>query len=176
MKSVLVVIVALLVVVAAVLIIGVLLPRKHRAARAIMLHRPAGEIYAAVRAFESAPSWRKNLLRVEMLAPVEDRIRFREVAKDGSITYEVMEDVPDEKLITRIVDRDLGYFGSWTYEFSSGPDGSLVRITEDGEVPNILFRFMSRFVFGHTSTMDAYLTALGGKLGENVVLEKGALP
>lgn len=82
-----------------------------------------------------------------------------------------MEEVADEKLVARIVDRDLGYSGSWTYAFSDTPGGTLVSITENGEVSNILFRFLARFVFGHTSTMDAYLTALGGKFGEKVTPE-----
>jgi hypothetical protein len=43
-----------------------------------------------------------------------------------------------------------------------------VRITEDGEVYNPIFRFMSRFVFGHTHTMDAYLRALGKATGQEV--------
>ena len=63
--------------------------------------------------------------------------------------------MPGEKLVTRIVDRDRGYFGSWTYEFSPAVNGTLVRITEHGEVPNVVFRFMSRFVFGHTATIEA---------------------
>ena len=41
-------------------------------------------------------------------------------------------------------------------------------ITEDGEVYHPLYRFMSRFVFGHTTTIDRYLTDLGRKLGHPV--------
>ena len=37
------------------------------------------------------------------------------------------------------------------------PAGRDLTITEDGEVYNVFFRFMSRFVFGHHATMDAYL-------------------
>jgi hypothetical protein len=106
--------------------------------------------------------------QVEWPEPVNGLVRFREVSKDGSVTYEVMEETPGEKLVTRIVDRDLGYSGSWTYEFSPTEKGALVRITEDGDVSNILFRFVSRFIFGHTSTLDSYLRALGEKFGENV--------
>ena len=95
-------------------------------------------------------------------------VRFREVSKDGSVTYEVVEDIPGEKLVTRIVDRDLGYSGSWRYEFSPAGSGTRIRITEDGEVSNILFRFLSRFVFGHTINLDGYLLALGAKFGEKI--------
>jgi hypothetical protein len=52
--------------------------------------------------------------------------------------------------------------------FSTEPNGSRVRITERGEVRNVIFRFMARFVFGYTATMETYLKDLGGKLGETV--------
>ncbi len=148
--------------VALVLIIGAMLPRSHRAARQITLHQPVNDVYATVRDFSSAASWRSDLTRVEML----DTRHFREHSKNGTVTYEILEEVPNEKLVTRIVDRDLGYAGSWTYEFLTQENRTLVRITEDGEVSNILFRFMSRFVFGHVATMDAYLRALALKFGE----------
>ena len=103
-----------------------------------------------------------------MLESVDGRVRFREESKDGNVTYELMEESAGRRLVTRIVDRDLGYSGSWTYEFSDAPEGTRVRITEDGEVSNILFRFVARFVFGHGSTIDTYLLSLGKKFGEEV--------
>ena len=169
MKIVLIVIAALLVIVGLVLVVGAMLPRQHQATREITLNRPPQEIYSVVRDFGSAASWRRNLLRVELLEAVNGLVCFREVSKDGSVTYEVVEDSPGQRLVTRIVDRDLGYSGSWTYEFSPAGNGTRIRITEDGDVSNILFRFVSRFVFGHTSTFDGYLLALGGEFGENVV-------
>ena len=149
-----------------VLIIGALLPKEHVAAREIILRQSPPEVYATLREFAAAPKWRPDVERVEMLEEAGGRVRFREHAKHGRITYEVIEDRPPEKLVTRIVDQDLGYSGSWTYSLSPTNDGTRLRITEDGNVPNILFRFMSRFVFGHTATMNAYLRALARKFGE----------
>jgi uncharacterized membrane protein len=154
--------------IAVVLLIGVMLPRKHVATHEIVLRKPANEIFMTIRDFASAPTWRPDLERVEMLEPVDGRVRFREHSKQGVVTYEAVEESPPRTLVTRIVDRDLGYFGTWTYLLSETEGGTHVRITEDGEVPNVLFRFMSRFVFGHTATMDAYLRALGRKFGEEV--------
>lgn len=167
MKIALIILATLVVIIGLVLLIGAMLPRQHRATQEIFLNRTPQEIYSVVRDFGSAASWRSGLLRVELLDPVNGLVRFREISKDGNVTYEVMEDIPGEKLITRIVDRDLGYSGSWTYDLSSTATGTRIRITEDGDVSNILFRFFSRFVFGHTSTIDSYLLALGAKFGEN---------
>jgi hypothetical protein len=109
------------------------------------------------------------LERVELLEDVDGRIRFREDSKNGRITYELFEDDPPEKLVTRIVDVDLGYSGTWTHSLSPTEQGTRLRITEQGDVPNVIFRVMSRFVFGHTATMDAYLRALARKFGEEVM-------
>lgn len=168
MKIVLILAVGLVLLVGLVCLIGVLLPRQHRVTREIALGRSPRDVFAVVRDFRTAPSWRRNLRSVEMLTPAGGQTRFREVSQDGSVTYEVMEEIPDSKLVTRILDRDLGYSGSWTYEFLPASEGTRVRITEDGEVSNILFRFMSRFVFGQTNSLDTYLKALGAKFGQDV--------
>jgi hypothetical protein len=39
-----------------------------------------------------------------------------------------------------------------------------------GKVYNPVFRFVSRFILGHTQAMDAYLKALGKAVGEEVEL------
>ena len=154
--------------IAAMLVIGALLPKSHVASRQIVLHRSPEEVYQTVRDFAAAPSWRPDLKRVEMIATTDNQVRFREHGDQGEITYELIEDRPGEKIVTRIADLDLGYSGAWTYRFTKESAGTRVQITEAGEVSNILFRFLSRFVFGHTSTMEKYLTALGKKFGEEV--------
>jgi uncharacterized protein YndB with AHSA1/START domain len=160
MKIALIIVGVLVLVVAIVIAIGAMLPREHVASRSARIARPPADVYAAIRDFESLPKWRADVQRVEMLGLADGHLRFREHASHGAVTYEVIEDVPPRKLVTRIADRDLGYSGSWTYELTPDGDGTELRITENGEVSNVVFRFMSRFVFGHTATMEKYLEAL----------------
>ena len=80
----------------------------------------------------------------------------------------MVEDVPGQRMVTRIRDTDLGYAGQWTYLFTAENGGTRVTIREDGEVSNVLFRFMSRYVFGHTATIDSYLTSLAKHFGEEI--------
>ena len=115
-----------------------------------------------VRDFSSAPKWRADVKRMEVETPVY----FREVGKHGTVNYELVEDVPAQRMVTRIRDTDLGYSGQWTYSFTPESSGTRVTIREDGEVSNVLFRFMSRYVFGQTSTIDSYLTSLAKHFGE----------
>jgi len=148
-------------------LIGSRLPKNHTASRSILLHRSPKEVYDVVRDFGSAPSWRTGVKSVEVKAQPDGKVQFREVGSD-TIEYAVDEDVPGQKLLTRILNTDLGYGGKWTYEFIPEGGGTRVKITVDGEVSNVLFRFMSRYVFGHTATIDTYLTSLGKRFGEEV--------
>ena len=168
MKLVLIAAVFVFAIVAVILLIGAALPRKHVVSREIILHRSPDEIYQTVRDFKTAPSWRADLERVEMIATADNHVQFREHTKHGATTYDLVEDQPGKRIVTRIADLDLGYSGTWTYVFAKDADGTRVQITEAGEVSNILFRFMSRFVFGQSGTIEKYLTALGKKFGEDV--------
>ena len=155
----------LVLVVGIVALVGSTLPRNHVASRSILLHRPPPEIYAVVRDFASAPKWRSDVNQVDIESP----IYFREVGKNGTINFELVEDVPAQKMATRIRDTNLGFGGQWTYTFAPENGGTLVTIREDGEVSNVIFRFMSRYVFGQTATIDTYLTSLAKHFGEESV-------
>ena len=137
-----------------------LLPKEHTASRSLTLNRDRRAVYDVVRDVANAPQWREGVKKIEMLG----NNQFREHSKMGTVTYAIDEDDPGRKLVTRIVDRNLGYSGSWTYTFADAPGGSVITITENGEVSNLFFRVMSRFVFGYTATIDRYLTALQKRL------------
>jgi uncharacterized protein YndB with AHSA1/START domain len=168
MKIVLILLAVVVALVLVVLVVGAALPRNHVVSRHVILHRPPAEVYETVRNFAAAPGWRPDLDRVEIISTGDNHVRFREHGKQGAVTYDLVEDRPNEKILTRIADRDLGYSGTWTYRFQSEGGGTRLEITETGDVSNILFRFVSRFVFGHTATIERYLVALGKKFGEDV--------
>jgi len=157
---ILILVVALVLLVGVAALIGATLPREHSASKSVLLHRPRSEVYAIVRDFESAPSWRTDIQRVEMLTMPNGKVGFREVGDHDAVTYEVSEDIPGERLVTTITNTDLGYSGSWTYLLTDEAGGTRLTITENGEVSNVIFRFMSRYVFGHTATIDSYLASL----------------
>ena len=147
-------------------LIGSRLPVSHMATRSMVLHRPAAELYKMVRDVKNSPSWRSDVKSVELLGDVNGKLNYRERGSQGEVTYELIEDVPNQKIVTRIPEQGLGYSGTWTTMFAPEEGGTRVTITENGEVSNVLFRFMSRYVFGHTSTIDGYLTSLAKAVGE----------
>lgn len=159
----------LVVLVLAVLAVGATLPVAHVAARRVRLPVGPERVWPVLTDVAGYPSWRPRVARIEMLG--DEPVGWREIGKDGKITFEIAEADEPRRLVTRITDPKLPFGGSWTYELAPDGDGCAVTVTEHGEVRNLLFRFMSRFVLGHTATIDGYLTALGTKFDAAVTPE-----
>src|SRR5262245_49503496 len=117
-------------------LIGSRLPKTHVASRSIFLHKSPQDVYAVVRDFPSVPKWRTDVKQVDVETAEGGRVYFREVGKHDTINYELIEDVPAERMATRIRDTNLGYGGQWTYVFAAENGGTRVTIREDGEVSN----------------------------------------
>ena len=150
-------------------LIGSRLPKTHVASGSILLRKSPPEVYAVVRDFASSPKWRSDVKQVDVEQAQGGPVYFREVGKHGTVNYELTEDVPGQRMVTKIRDTDLGYSGQWTYTFANENGATRLTIREDGEVSNVIFRFMSRYIFGQTATIDAYLTSLAKRFSEDVV-------
>ena len=175
MKIVLIIIAGIIVaIVLAVLLIALLgsrLSQQHSVSRTVLLHQTPDRVYAVTRDFASTPKWRADVRSVNVTTGAAGRVQFREEGKHGAVNYELAEDVPGQRMVTRITDTDLGYSGKWTYVFAAEGANTRIKITEDGEVSNVIFRFLSKYAFGHTATIDDYLTSLGKQFGETVTPE-----
>jgi hypothetical protein len=79
-------------------------------------------------------------------------------ANDGN--YAIVEQSSPHRFITAIVKKDLPFGGTWTYDFVPAGTGTTLTITERGEVYNPFFRFVSRYVMGHTKSIDEFMAAL----------------
>lgn len=145
--------------------IGYALPVKHHASRSARYPVAPAALFTAIADVERYPTWRSDVTRVELLPHDTAATSFREVGRNGAIRYEIQRREPSRLFVTRIADPSLPFGGTWSYELSPVPEGTSLRITEDGEVRNPLFRFVSRFVLGHTATIDRYLTDLGRHIG-----------
>jgi uncharacterized protein YndB with AHSA1/START domain len=168
LKWLLFVVLALIAIVVVIAVVGYLLPQDHVATRVARYRQPPGAVFDAISDVASAASWRTDLKQVAMLPPQQGRVRFREVGSSGSIVFEIDETSRPTKMVTRIADPDQPFGGTWTFELTADGAGTRLAITERGEIYNPIFRTLARFVFGHTSTLDAYLKALGTKFGESV--------
>ena len=149
-----------------VALIGWLLPKAHTVTREAHFHQPPDAIWKAITDIDAMPSWRQGLKSISRLLDKNGMPAWVETSDSGTIPFETVTSQPPSKLIVRIADPKLPFGGTWTYEIAPVAGGSSLRIREDGEIHNLVFRFLSRFVFGYTGTMDTYLKSLSKKFGE----------
>jgi len=148
--------------------IGYMLPVEHRAVREAELKSPPRTVWETITAFKEAPAWRPDIKSVERVQQGSETLWKEVDTHGGSILYRTVESIPQKRLVRQIADKDLPFGGRWTFEIKEAPHGSILRVTEDGAVYSPFYRFMSKFVFGHTATLDKYINALRAKLGETV--------
>jgi len=147
-------------------VIGWLLPREHVATRMGRYRQKPEAIWEAITNVEAMPGWREGLKSVQKLPERNGLPTHVEVTTSGTIPMETVEMDAPRKLVSRIAGEQLPFGGTWTFEIEPTEEGATLRITERGWISNPFFRFMSKFVFGQTSTMNAYLRSLAKKFGE----------
>jgi uncharacterized protein YndB with AHSA1/START domain len=154
---------AILLVALILMIVGVgsMLPVSHVASGTVAVPQSPADAYAVIADVQSYPRWWKDLSRVEMLPPnAGGRPRFRQFMGSDPVVVEIVEATAPRRFVTRIADPDQPFGGTWTIDVARAGGGSEIAVTERGEVYNPAFRFLSKFVFGHESTIRSFLDAL----------------
>lgn len=172
MKWILWIFLALAAVLVLMILVGWLLPKDHSATRQSHYRQQPEAIWKAITDVDAMPSWREGLKSVKHLPEKNGLPAHLEVTSMGEIPMETMEMTPPRKLVARIADPKLPFGGTWTFEITPTAEGSTLRITENGYVTNPVFRFLSRFVFRYTGTMETYLKSLSKKFGEPPRIEE----
>lgn len=142
---------------------GWLLPVGHQATITRVVAAPPTAVFDLLTAVDRYPEWRRDVERIERLEPSEGRVRFREHGEFGPITFRIERADRPTLFQTRIDDPDQPFGGTWTFVLVPDGAGTRLTITEDGEVYNPIFRFLSRFVFSQTATMETYAAGLAAR-------------
>ena len=164
MKWLLTVVGVLVFAVAVIAVVGWMLPQNHVASGTAKLSLSPDKVWTIVTDVGDYPSWRSDVDSVERL-PTPD-LQWREVSGSDRITYKATTFDAPSRFVAHIADKGLPFGGSWDYRIEPAEAGSRITITENGEVYNPIFRFVSRFFMGHTATIDKYLTALAKRTGD----------
>jgi hypothetical protein len=148
------------------LVVGALLPKHHIATRSATFRAKPEQLFALI---SGPPTWRPDVKKYEVVANPGGPEMWRETDSHGhTVLYEVIERKAPVLLKTRIATTGLPYGGGWTLALHDEGSSTTLRITEDGDVYNPIFRFVSRFILGHTRSIDTYLMNLAKALGEQV--------
>ena len=132
---------SVIVVVGVVALVGFFLPVSHEASQRAEFSKPPDAVWALI----------------------ADPNKYREWWSGADVKTVIVESAPPSKLVTKIVD-ETQFGGTWTFEIAPTPTGSRLTITERGEIYNVVFRALAKYVFGYTSTMDSFLEAAKKKL------------
>lgn len=147
--------------------IGWYLPVKHTATLKRSIPAPKAEIWSMVTKPERYPDWRSTVERVQIHSDSSEMLHWTEYySEQESLGYEEVERRDSSLFISKIVDQELPFGGSWTIRLESIGSNTLIEITEDGEIYNPVFRFFARFILGYEATMDTYLNDLEGVFRE----------
>jgi uncharacterized protein YndB with AHSA1/START domain len=168
LRWILVILGVLVLILVAIALAGAMLPQEHTVTRSIVLKQSPETVWATVTDHPNEPKWRTDVASITRLADRNGHELVEEKYKNGeSMKVETVESQPPTRLVRDVVDNPI-FSGRWTYELTPENGGTRVSITEHGSVPNPVFRLISRFVIGHTTALDKFLTALAGKFGEKV--------
>ncbi len=160
------VVAALVAMIAIVIVVGMALPQNHVAARSARYSKPPAEVFAIISDVRALPTWNPATKKVEIVSEANGLVSWK---VDGNFPVSMIERDPPRKLVTKI-GPGLPFGGTWTYELAADGAGTRLTITERGEVYNPFFRFVSKFLMGHTKSMDVFLSALAKKLGDTITI------
>ncbi len=144
----------------AVCLVGAMLPVAHTASATRTIVGAPESVWAVLVDVQSYPEWRSDVDSVQVIGLPGARRRWIEYGSGGSIPFAAEVEAPPRRLVSRIDTDELPFSGTWTTVLEVSDQGTTVTIREDGEVTNVLFRFISRFVIGHDATILSFLDAL----------------
>lgn len=153
-------------------VLGRRLPEEHVASLTLTLDQKPHDVWSAIADIAGHKNWVRGITRIERLPDRENHEVWRQRMGRNSFVLETTVCQPPVHLVREVVDDHHAFSGEWEYELSSNGEGTRVKLTEHGRVPNPIFRAMMHYMFGETTTIRGHLTALAAKFGEQARFEK----
>ena len=148
---------------AIVALIGAMLPRAHHATRQARYRQKPEAIYFTL---AGPVDWRSDIKASGNLPDRDGRKQWWEQDSHGhKITYELVEDKMPSRRVTRIAEKKPAVRRNVDHRYFAG--GGRQHRAGNGRRRNLqsIFRFMARFFFGYTATIEGFLRDLASGLG-----------
>jgi uncharacterized membrane protein len=136
-----------------VVIIGYVLPVKHRSTVQVIVQATPEKVWQRLVTFQDYPKWRKDLKSVEVKSDIE---WIETNNSNDKLPFKIVANEPSKRFVTQINSTDLPYGGNWEFDLVPQKNNTLVTIIENGEVYNPIFRFVSKYIIGHTASQKKY--------------------
>ncbi len=143
---------------------GTRLPVAHVAQVGRVVPGSPNEVWRAITDVRAFPEWRPDVDRVEVIGEDDGSVSWTERGSGGALSFETVERLPPQRLVTRILPEGQAFGGTWTYALRAQEGGTWVEIREDGEIYNPIFRVVARYLIGYEGTAERYLDALARRM------------
>lgn len=124
--------------------IGFFFPVQHEAIGRIVLEPPPETVWRLLTDLDGMPLWRSDLTALERLPDLGGRPAWREIGPGGPRTMELAEAEPPHRLVLQRTRNGRPVLPIRTFDLVGTPEGTLVTLTENGEVRNPLGRILVR--------------------------------
>jgi|AntRauTorckE6833_2_1112554.scaffolds.fasta_scaffold04666_5 uncharacterized membrane protein len=164
MKYLITIIAVVIAIFVSIWIAGNLLPVTHSVTLSKTYNTSQDKIYQLITNVNKFPSWRSNVKDVEVLNDKQKPLEWREYYTDNDpLTFRILNIEDSTLIVTEIADTNLPFGGGWTYQIAEENNSTKLTITENGEVYNPFFRFVSKYIIGHEATIKQFLSDLEDK-------------
>lgn len=150
--------------IAAMVVGGMVTPRKHVAGRVLQLQASPETVWEKISNVANYAEWRDDVMSVDARTDSNSVLTWTEIGSN-SLSYAAVTNEPPHRFTSRITDEDLGYSGEWQFVLTPSGSGTRLTITEHGEVPNPVMRFIGSLM-GHAGSIERYMRHLALSLGE----------
>jgi uncharacterized protein YndB with AHSA1/START domain len=135
---------------------GATMPADHEASGDAVVAATPERVFARIADPAAYPHWRTGVRTVQ----TSPGGRWVETGDNGTMPYRFGTRDEPRSLETIIDSTSLPFSGTWTFELSPAPGGTLVRITERGHVPAPPMRALARVFAPPDATLRRYLADL----------------
>jgi uncharacterized protein YndB with AHSA1/START domain len=123
--------------------VGSSMDRNFDSTTQTIIHKPPAVVWGVVTDYDSIPLWHPEFSKAEIVSPTQWRGFF----KDGFVaTYEVTQFHIGRLVEAAQVERDLPYWGRFSFELEEVPDGTRLTIRSHLEVEPPFTRLVARLL------------------------------
>ena len=147
--------------VAIIFLIGFLQPEAHTATVSKEIPTSKEIVWEYITNPAEFTEWRSDVSKVVLKSDSSDALVWTEYYTYGDVLpFKEISRTDSSIFISEIIDEGLPFGGTWTITLTESKNSTVISITENGKVYNPVYRFFSKFVFGHETSMKTYLADL----------------
>jgi hypothetical protein len=146
LKITLIILIVLVVLINIPIIGGLFLPKSHKFTKTAFLKYDPENIWVYITNIEHYPNWRPAVKKVEVVStnPAGLTSWMEYYRFNNRTMYQITEATPYSDLVIKTADKEAYSSCKWTVNIKEAENGTLLTITEEGEIYNPLFRSIAK--------------------------------